>query len=118
MSCIGLRKAENGIRSTRYSSCFTESPFGIDQYRPIWWFTDEDKQEYIDFYNLKHSDCYSKYGLKRTGCAGCPFGSRFEEELKVIEKHEPKLYIAVNNIFKDSYEYLRKYREFKKGGGL
>ena len=29
-----------------------------------------------------------------------------------MKKYEPKLYKAVNNIFKDSYEYTRKYREF------
>ena len=45
-------------------------------------------------------------------CSGCPYGRDFEEELKIIEKYEPKLYKAVNNIFKDSYEYTRKYREF------
>ena len=45
-------------------------------------------------------------------CSGCPYGRDFEEELRIIEEHEPKLYKAVNNIFKDSYEYTRKYREF------
>ena len=49
----------------------------------------------------------------RTGCAGCPFGSRFEEELEIIKKYEPKLYKAVNKIFAKSYEYTRRYREFK-----
>lgn len=52
--------------------------------------------------------------MTRTGCAGCPFGSKFEEELEIIEKYEPKLHKAINNIFKDSYEYTRQYREFKK----
>ena len=47
-------------------------------------------------------------------CAGCPFGRDFEFELEVIEKYEPKLYRAVNNIFGDSYAYTRKYREFCK----
>jgi len=41
-------------------------------------------------------------------------GRDFEQELKVIETYEPKLYKAVNNIFGDSYEYTRKYREFVK----
>ena len=59
-----------------------------------------------------HSRCYTAYGLKRTGCAGCPFGRDFEYELEVIKEHEPKLYRAVNTIFGSSYEYTRKYREF------
>ena len=63
---------------------------------------------------ITHSKCYTEYGLKRTGCAGCPFGRDFEQELDVIANYEPKLYKAVNNIFGDSYEYTRKYREFVK----
>ena len=37
-----------------------------------------------------------------------------EGELAVLEKHEPKLYAAATSIFKDSYEYTRKYRAFQK----
>lgn len=59
-----------------------------------------------------HSKCYTEYGLKRTGCVGCPYGRDFENELEVVQKYEPKLYKAVCNIFKDSYEYTRKYKAF------
>lgn len=52
--------------------------------------------------------------MKRTGCAGCPYGRDFEFELEVVKQHETKLYKAVTNVFKDSYEYTRKYREFRK----
>lgn len=52
--------------------------------------------------------------MKRTGCVGCPYGKDFEYELEVVKQYEPKLYKAVNNIFKDSYEYTRKYRQFIK----
>lgn len=38
----------------------------------------------------------------------------FDNELDVIKKYKPKLYKAVTNIFKDSYEYTRKYVEFRK----
>jgi len=72
------------------------------------------EEEYINRYGVQTSDCYTKYGMQRTGCAGCPFGSRFEEELEIIKIHEPKLCVAANNIFGQSYEYTRAYREFKK----
>lgn len=51
--------------------------------------------------------------LRINGCA-CPFGSKFDDELNEIQKHEPKLYNAVNNIFGKSYEYTRKYKKFKE----
>ena len=50
--------------------------------------------------------------LKRTGCMGCPCGRNLEQELEAIQKYEPKLYNAVCNVFKDSYEYTRQYRQF------
>ena len=111
--CTGMRQAEGGVRSTTYSSCFTKKTKGVDQYRPIWWFTDEDKAEYENLFDIKHSACYTEYGLKRTGCAGCPFGSRFEEELAIIDAYEPRLSKAINNIFQESYEYTKSYRNFK-----
>lgn len=113
LSCSGVRKAEGGVRATAYKNCFTQKEI-IDEYRPIFWYKDETKRVYEEFYKVKHSKCYTKYGLKRTGCAGCPYGKDFEQELKIIEEYEPKLYKAVNYIFKDSYEYTRAYIEFKK----
>lgn len=82
--------------------------------RPIFFWSDADKKEYEDFCGVVHSDCYTVYGMKRTGCAGCPFNSRWEEELEVIKQYEPKLYKAACNIFGPSYEYTRKYRAFKE----
>lgn len=112
LSCVGMRKAEGGARST-IPNCFTvNDASGADQYRPLFWYNNDNKRIYEEFFNIRHSRCYSEYGLKRTGCAGCPFGRDFEFELEVIQKHEPKLYKAVNNIFGDSYEYTRKYKEF------
>ena len=35
-----------------------------------------------------------------------------KKELEVIKEHEPNLYKAVCNVFKDSYEYTRQYRQF------
>ena len=114
LSVVGVRRAEGGIRATKYPSCYTPAGKHAAQFRPIFYFTDEDKREYEEFCGIKHSDCYEIYGLKRTGCACCPFGSGFENELNVVARHEPKLHIAANAIFGSSYDYTRKYREFKE----
>ena len=112
LSLVGVRKAEGGARATAYKTCFSANDDEADEFRPIFWYVNADKDMYETRYNVTHSKCYSCYGLKRTGCAGCPFGRDFEQELEVIKEHEPKLYVAVNNIFGDSYEYTRKYKEF------
>lgn len=108
---------EGGTRAAAYKSCFDEKLDSCDEYRPIFWYRNETKEKCFTHYGICNSKCYSKYGLKRTGCAGCPFGRDFEFELQVIKKYEPKLYVVVNNIFGESYEYTRKYREFSKDMG-
>lgn len=112
LSVQGVRRAEGGSRAIAYKNCFTEVFGGVDQFRPIFFFTKSDKEAYEKAFNVTHSECYTKYGLTRTGCACCPFGKNFEKELITVKEHEPSLYNAVNIIFKASYEYTRKYREF------
>ena len=109
LNISGIRKSEGGVRSTAYKSCF-DTQNNYDNYRPIFWFTDNDKLEYRKLFNVNNSKCYTVYGLKRTGCVGCPFSKNYKEELEIVKKYEPKLYKAVTNLFKDSYEYINKYK--------
>lgn len=113
LSCTGVRKSEGGARASAYKSCFTPTEVGkADNYRPLFWFDNEAKAVYKKSFEVVYSDCYEVWGLKRTGCAACPFGRDFEKELNCIETFEPKLYKAVNSIFGDSYAYTRAYRDF------
>lgn len=114
LDVVGLRKAEGGTRSTGIHSCFSEVAFGCDALRPLFWFKKTDCTAYDETFNICHSDCYTEYGLKRTGCACCPFGKDFEMELEAAKKYEPSLYTVANAIFGKSYEYTRMYREFVK----
>lgn len=114
LNCYGVRKDEGGLRATAYSSCFTQALAGPDQYRPLFWFTDADKAEYDAHYGVTHSECYTAWGMKRTGCAGCPFGKDFEEELTLAEKHEPKFHKAMLKVFGESYDYTRRFYEFRE----
>lgn len=114
LTVLGIRRAEGAQRAASYKTCYTTHKNGIDSYLPLFWYTNDDKKEYEEYFNIIHSDCYTKYGMSRTGCVGCPYGLKLSEELDVMKKYEPNLYKAVNNIFKNSYEYTQKYREFQK----
>ena len=109
LSIFGVRKAEGGARSVAYKNCFDDNNGVCDNYRPLFWYTDNDKKEYETHFGIIHSKCYSKYGLRRTGCAGCPYGRDFENELKIMGEHEKHLFSAVNNIFDNAYLYTRQY---------
>lgn len=110
----GIRRAEGGIRSVSYKNCYSSGEDTTDSYRPVFWFTATDKTDYENTFDIVHSDCYTKYGFSRTGCVCCPFGKDVFYTLSRVEKYEPLLYKTANNIFGDSYEYTRKYREFAK----
>lgn len=115
LNCVGIRKAEGGVRADRYKNCYTQSLAGPDQYRPLFWFTDDDKAEYDKHYGITHSDCYKVWGMTRTGCAGCPFSKDYKEELAIAEKYEPKFYKAMLKLFGPSYEYRRQFEAFREG---
>lgn len=112
--CLGIRRAEGGVRASK-SKCFDFA--GVrhktDRYYPCFWWTDEDKAAFEQTYSIVHSDAYTVYGFKRTGCAGCPFNSKFEDDLKILYQYEPKLANAVEHIFAPAYEYTRAYREYR-----
>lgn len=115
LNIVGERRAEGGLRATAHHSCFEPThKSGIPKYMPLYFWTDADKQQYKEHYGLLYSDCYEVYGMKRTGCCGCPFNSRFEEDLEIAKQHEPQLYKAAIHIFGESYEYTRAYRVFKE----
>lgn len=110
---LGLRQSEGGRRSTSFTSCFSIDDNDMANYRPLWFWTDADKAEYKAYYGLTYSDCYEIWGFTRTGCAGCPFNSRFEDDLLIMQQYEPQMYLAAINIFGKSYDYTRQYRQYR-----
>ena len=65
LSMVGIRKAEGGARAS-IPSCFTAKENAPDEYRPLFWYTNDTKKEYEMFFKVEHSRCYTEYGLKRT----------------------------------------------------
>ena len=117
MIITGERRDEGGMRSVprkdNTTMCFTETATGQYRLRPLYYVSDKDKQWYKETYNIKYSDAYEVYGLKRTGCCGCPISYRAVDDLKLIGKYEPNLEKAAWNVFGKSYEYRQKYNEYK-----
>lgn len=114
----GERRDEGGQRSVPRkagtNTCFTEMSSGNYRLRPLFYVSDKDKEWYRQTYNIKYSEAYTKYGLKRTGCCGCPISYRATEDLKQIEPYEPQLVKAAWNVFGDSYRYRAEYVEYKE----
>ena len=118
MIITGERRAEGGMRSVprkdNTSLCFTETGSWQFRLRPLYYVTDDDKAWYKEHYGLKYSDAYEIYGMKRTGCCGCPISYRAVDDLELIRPFEPNLVKAAYNVFGKSYEYRAKYNEYKE----
>ena len=118
MIITGERRDEGGMRSVpkkdSSSMCFTEQANGQYRLRPLYYVSDSDKAWYKEHYGIRYSDAYEVYGLSRTGCCGCPISHRAVQDLELIRPYEPNVVKAAWNIFGKSYEYRRKYVEYKK----
>lgn len=117
MIITGERRDEGGMRSVprkdNTSLCFMETGSGQYRLRPLYYVSDADKAWYKDYYGIRYSDAYEVYGLTRTGCCGCPISYKAVEDLEKIRPYEPNVVKAAWNIFGKSYEYRRKYNEYK-----
>lgn len=117
MVITGERRDEGGMRSVprkdNTSMCFTETADGQYRLRPLFYVSDDDKAWYKEYYHIRYSDAYTVYGLKRTGCCGCPISHRAVDDLELIGKYEPNLVKACWNVFGKSYEYRARYNEYK-----
>ena len=117
MVITGERRDEGGMRSVprkdNTSMCFYETAKGQYRLRPLYYVSDADKQWYKDYHKIRYSDAYEVYGLKRTGCCGCPISAKAVEDLEKIRPFEPNLVKAAWNVFGDSYRYRKKYNEYR-----
>ena len=118
MVITGERRDEGGMRSVprkdNTSLCFTETSGGQYRLRPLYYVSDADKSWYKEYYGIRYSDAYEVYGLTRTGCCGCPISYKAVEDLEKIREYEPNVVKAAWNIFGRSYEYRKKYNEYKQ----
>lgn len=105
----GVRVAEGGVRSVTYKSCthITKDGKGKEYLTslPIYDWSDEILEEFIQYYNIGLSEAYTLYGFNRTGCVGCPFAQDLKQVLKTIYIHEPLKYKAIMKWNKDVYIY-------------
>ena len=118
MIITGERRDEGGMRSVprkdNTALCFTETSNGQFRFRPLYYVTDKDKAWYKERFGIRYSDAYEVYGLTRTGCCGCPISYKAVDDLEKIRPFEPNVVKAAWNIFGKSYEYRKKYNEYKE----
>ena len=126
-SFVGIRLAEGGARSFAYNSCVSiKKVCGSEYYKsmPIFDWTDEMMNEFVEKYHINLSIAYTDYGFTSTGCIGCPYSKNLKDDLIAIHKYEPIKYKACMKWFKDVYiqqqvvldfdtEYMKEFEDFQ-----
>lgn len=126
---LGERLAEGGIRQLltekrlqNGGKLCTRTKGDYIVKLPIIDWTNDNVDKFINRYNVPLSKAYTKYGMTRTGCIGCPFSLKIADNLEVLHKYEPNKYKATMYWLKDVYiaqgvkllfdmEYMQEYNK-------
>lgn len=97
---LGVRGAESVMRHGKYKSCFTSDM----KFTPLWDLSDELMDKIYKKYNIEIPSVYDY--TTRTGCMGCPYGSRKHDTEKELLLISDSQFNFVTEYFKESYEVL------------
>lgn len=112
---------EKRIKSGDKRPC-THVSDGVTSVSPIFDWTDEICEEFIQKYSVPLSRAYTEYGETRTGCFLCPYGLNVDKRLETLHTYEPNKYKAALHFLKDVYiaqgvelpfdlDYMKEYKE-------
>lgn len=92
---IGVRQFESCTRKAKYTSCMGTN----GNFTPIYDFSDVLMDDIYRAFDIGEPGVYAY--LKRTGCAGCPYGRNCETELSLLPSLQRQASIRY---FKESYD--------------
>lgn len=114
----GMRKEEGGQRKN-INCVIIDKENNLVKFHPLLVVSDKWENEFIEKYNIKLCKLYyPPYNFKRTGCKGCPFSLKLEEQLKIMKEYLPNEFKQCEIIWKPVYDEYKKinYRiKYMKG---
>lgn len=100
--------AEEGGRRSVKGKCLTEKGKDIT-FSPIIFVSTEWEKWFINQHKISLCDLYyPPYNFARTGCKGCPFAIKLQEELDTLEKYFPAEKRQCEWIWKPVYDEYRR----------
>ena len=106
-SILGIMRSEGGRRER--STCLAFKGKKLRFFQPMFSLTEEWEEWFIKEFNIKICDIYKPpYNFTRTGCKGCPFALKLQNELDTLEKFFPAERKQCEAIWKPVYEEYRR----------
>ena len=104
---IGLMREEGGRRDS--ATCLAFRGNKLKAFQPMVSLTKEWEEWFIKEFDVQISDIYKlPYNFTRTGCKGCPFALKLQNELDTLEKFFPTERKQCESIGKPVYEEYRR----------
>lgn len=97
---LGVRAKESKLRSAMYKGCLHKT----GRFTPLWDMDSELMDIIYDMYDIEIPPIYDY--VDRTGCMGCPYGSKYGETAKELDLLTPPQRRYVTSLFEESYRVL------------
>lgn len=110
ITITGMRKSEGGNR-TNLSCIITDNNKKVVKFHPLSVVDDNWCNTFVIKQNIRLCKLYYyPFNFKRTGCKGCPFSLKLQEQLDKMEEYLPKEKEQCERIWKPVYEEYRRLR--------
>ena len=104
---IGLMRDEGGRRDN--AKCLAFKSGGRFNFQPLVMVSKAWEEWFIKEYDVSICDIYKEpYNFERTGCKGCPFNIRIQEDLDTLDKYFPSERKQCEIIWKPVYDEYRR----------
>ena len=104
---LGVMRSEGGRRER--STCLSFKGKKLRAFQPMVSLTEEWEEWFIKKFDIQICDIYKPpYNFTRTGCKGCPFALKLQNELDTLEKFFPTERKQCEAIWKSIYEEYRR----------
>ena len=111
---LGVMRSEGGRRER--STCLSFKGGKLMAFQPMVSLTEEWEEWFIKEFDIQICDIYKPpYNFTRTGCKGCPFALKLQNELDMLEKFFPAERKQCEIIWKPVYEEYRRLGYRLKG---
>ena len=108
ISITGIRGAEGGLRRSM-QGCTTFSGDELHKFHPLFPLTDDWLEEFIKRNNIELCKLYYEpYNFERTGCKGCGFNPKLQQQLNIMKELLPDEYKQCELIWKPVYDEYRR----------
>lgn len=108
ITLTGMRKDEGGQRAS-INCIVLDKDDSLKKFHPLLVVSDEWENEFIKQNNIKLCKLYyPPYNFARTGCKGCPFSLKLEEQLEVMARLLPNERKQCELIWKPVYDEYRR----------